>query len=200
MFNTPAFSLVLFSGLRELGEILLLVGLGGEVALLILKITNGRWEKRLAITFAVLVMVGCGLEWWADSPRSLSAASQQRLTKALKVHHGTPFDFSVGLDPEAVDLMEDIGQALEAAGWSRQPAANRSGYLPPGKPPVGLVVLKGVEVHVTKSRHPDWGADGKPGAALLKALRNEGLTAFGKEVPDDYETGDAIHIMVGAKP
>ncbi|CEJ11470.1 hypothetical protein BN1110_01762 [bacterium YEK0313] len=200
MFNTPAFSMILFSGLRQLGEILLLIGLSGEVALLILKITKGSWEKGLGITFAVLVLLGCGLEWWADSPRTLSAASQQRLTQTLTPYHGTPFDFSVELDPEAVSLMEMIGSALEAAGWKRQAVAHGHGYVPPGKPTAGLAVLRGVEVHVTQARMAEWGADGRPGAALLQALRNEGLTAVFKVIPDHHEGGGAIHIMVGAKP
>jgi len=200
MLNTPAFAAVLFSTLRQIGEILLLIGLSGEVALLVLKITKGAWEKGLAITFAVLVLIGCGLEWWADSPRTLSVASRQRLANALRDYQGTPFDFSVELDPEAVDLMETIGQALGDAGWKRQAVAQGHGFVPPGQPASGLIVLKGIEVQITHSRQAEWAADGKPGAALLRAMRNEGLTAVAKEVPDQHQSGGAIHIMVGAKP
>jgi len=71
MLNTAAFSLVLFSSLRQIGEILLLIGLSGEVALLVLGISKGAWERGLAVTFAVLVLVGCALEYWADSPRTI---------------------------------------------------------------------------------------------------------------------------------
>lgn len=200
MLNTPAFAFVLFSGLRQLGEILLLVGLSGEVALLVIKVTKGAWEKRLAVTFAALVLSGCALTWWADSPRTLSAGSQQRLAGALKEYRGTPFDFSIGLDPEAVSLMEEIANALDAAGWKRQAVTQGQGYVPPGKPAAGLVVLKGVEVQITDSRQAEWGAAEKPGAMLLKALRHEGLTAFARQVPDDHESSGAIHIKIGAKP
>ncbi|MGY4313260.1 hypothetical protein [Bradyrhizobium sp. JR3.5] len=200
MLHTEAFSLVLFSWLRQIGEILLLIGLSGEVALLVLGISKGAWERGLAITFAVLVLLGCGLEYWADSPRSFGPASQQRLADALKEFRGTPFDFSVELDPEAVTLMEDVGAALDAAGWKRQAVAQGSGYIPPGKPAAGIVVLKGVEVQIVESRQSDWGAAGKPAAVLLHAMRNEGLTAFAKQIPNNQESPDAIHIKIGAKP
>ncbi|MDI4238150.1 MULTISPECIES: hypothetical protein [unclassified Bradyrhizobium] len=200
MLNTAAFSLVLFSWLKEIGEILLLVGLSGEVALLVLGISKGAWERGLAITFAALVLVGVALEYWADSPRRFGPASQQRIAGALKEFRGTPFDFSVELDPEAVALMEDVGKALDAAGWKRQAVAQGSGYIPPGKPAAGIVVFKGVEVQIAESRHSDWGAAGKPAAVLLHAMRNEGLTAIVKQVPDNQESTDAIHIKIGAKP
>jgi hypothetical protein len=200
MLNTAAFSLVLFSWLRQIGEVLLLIGLSGEVALLVLKISKGAWERGLAIAFAVLVLIGCGLEYWADSPREIGPASQQRVANTLKEFSGTSFDFSVELDPEAVGLMEDIGNALDAAGWKRQAVARGSGYVPPGEPAAGIVVLKGLEVQIADSRQSDWGAPGKPAAVLLQALRNEGLTAFVKQVPDNYESANAIHIKVGAKP
>jgi hypothetical protein len=200
MLNTAAFSLVLFSWLRHLGEIVLLIGLSGEVALLVLKISKGNWEHRLAITFAVFVLVGCALEFWANSPRTIGPASQQRLANTLKEFRGTPFDFSVNLDPEAVALMEDVGKALDVAGWKRQAVENGSGYIQPGKPVAGIAVFSGLEVQIADSRQSDWGAAGKPGAALLRALRNEGLTAFAKQVPDDEESANAIHIKIGAKP
>ncbi len=200
MLHTPVFSLVLFSVMRQIGEILLLIGLSGEVALLVIRISKGAWEKGLAITFAILVLIGCGLEYWADSPRTFGPASQQRVADALKESHGTPFDFSVELDPESVGLMEDIAQALDSAGWKRQAVAHGHGYVPPGKPAAGLVVLKGLEVQVADSRQADWGAPGKPAATLLHALRNEGLTAIAKQVPDNQESAHAIHIKIGAKP
>ncbi len=200
MLHTEAFSLVLFSWLREIGAILLLIGLSGEVALLVLGISKGAWERGLAIAFAAFVLVGCGLEYWADSPRTFGPASQQRFVDALKQFRGTPFDFSVELDPEAVALMEDLGKALNAAGWKRQAVAQGSGYVPPGEPAAGIVVFKGVEVQIAESRQSDWGAAGKPAAVLLQAMRNEGLTAIAKQVPDNQESTDAIHIKIGAKP
>ena len=200
MLHTSAFSLVLFSWLRQIGEIFLLVGLSGEVALLVFGISKGAWERGLAITFAAFVLVGCGLAYWADSPRTLGPAPQQRIADALKKFRGMPFDFSVGLDPESVALMEDIAEALEAAGWNRQAVAQGFGYIPPGKPAAGIVVMKGVEVQITESRQSDWGAADKPAAVLLNAMRNEGLTAFAKLVPDSQESPDAIHIKIGAKP
>jgi len=200
MLNTPAFSLVMFSWLREIGEILLLIGLSGEVALLVLKISKGTWERGLAIAFAVLVLAGVALTYWADSPRTIGPASQQRIADALREFRGTPFDFSVNLDPEAVALMGDIGKALHAAGWTRQAVANGSGYVPPGEPAAGIAVFKGFEVEIADSRQSDWGAAGKPANVLLRALRNEGLTAFAKQVPDNQASADAIHIKIGAKP
>jgi hypothetical protein len=185
---------------KEIGEILLLIGLSGEVALLVLGISKGAWERGLAITFAALVLVGVALAYWADSPRTFGPASQQRIANALKEFRGTPFDFSVELDPEAVALMEDVGKALDVAGWKRQAVAQGSGYIPPGKPAAGIVVFKGVEVQIAESRHSDWGAEGKPAAVLLRAMRNEGLTAIVKQVPDNQESADAIHIKIGAKP
>jgi hypothetical protein len=200
MLNTAAFSLVLFSWLRHIGEILLLIGLSGEVALLVIKISKGAWERGLAIAFAALVLIGCTLTFWADSPRTIGPASQRRVADAVKLFSGTPFDFSVELDAESVALMEDIGKALDASGWKRQAVAGGSGYVPPGQPAAGIVVLKGVEVQIAESRQPDWGTPGKPAAVLLQALRNEGLTVFLKPVPDNYESAGAIHIKIGEKP
>jgi hypothetical protein len=200
MLHAPAFSLVLFSWLREIGEILLLIGLSGEVAILVVKISKGAWERRLAIAFAVFVLAGVALAYWADSPRTIGPAPQQRIADALKAFPGTPFDFSVNLDPEAVALMGDIGKALHAAGWKRQAVANGSGYVPPGEPAAGIAVFKGFEVEIAESRQSDWGAAGKPANVLLRALRNEGLTAFAKQIPDNEANADTIHIRIGAKP
>ena len=200
MLHNAAFSLVLFSWLKEIGEIILLIGLSGEVAILVLGLSKGAWERGLGVLFAVLVLVGVGLAYWADSPRTIGPKSQQRIAEAIKPFADTPFDFSVELDPESVDLMESIGSALEKAGWHRQAVAQGFGYIPPGKTVAGIAVLKGVEIQIAESRRQDWGEPGKAAAVLLRALRNEGLTAFLKLVPDVQESKDAIHIKVGAKP
>ena len=75
MLHTAAFSLVLFSWLGEIGEILLLICLSGEVALLVLEIFKGRLERR-TIAFAVLVLLGCSLERADRSQRALLRVRQ----------------------------------------------------------------------------------------------------------------------------
>jgi hypothetical protein len=107
-------SLVPPSFVKEVGSLLLLIGLSGDVAIVVVRVSRKVLEKGLAVIFSVLVLAGVGLEWLADQPRSIN---ETRVTNEVKQFAGTPFDFSVNLDPESVDLMESIGRALTAAGW-----------------------------------------------------------------------------------
>ena len=193
-------SLIPASVLKEVGSLLLLIGLSGEVAIVVLRISKKILEKGLAITFGVFVLAGVGLEYIADRPRRLDIAAQHRLTDVLKKFPETPFDFSVELDPESVSLMETIAHALIAAGWKRQPIASGFGYITPGEPAAGIVAFAGVEIQITDSRQAQWGQDGQAATVLWHTLQREGLTATAKHVPDNQETPTAIHIKIGAKP
>jgi hypothetical protein len=189
-------SLIPSSVFKEIGSLLLLIGLSGEVAVAVVKISRKRLEKSLAVVFALLVLIGVGLEYWADRPRQID---ETRLVEALKIFPNTPFDFSVELDPESVALMQSIGRALDKAGWKQQPASG-GGYTVPGRPSAGIIVWQGIEMQITDSRQADWGELGKPGSTLWHALQREGLTTAAKHVPDGQETPSAIHIKIGAKP
>jgi hypothetical protein len=148
----------------------------------------------------VFVLVGVGLEYIAERPRTLDIAAQRRLTDALRKFPGTPFDLSVELDPESVSPTESIASALIAAGWNRQPIALGFGYATPGKPVAGIVAFAGLEIQIKDSRQPQWGQDGQAATILWHTLQREGLTTTAKHVPDNQGTPTAIHIKIETKP
>ena len=193
-------SLIPPSIVKETGYLLLLIGLSGEVAVVVVRISKRTLEKGLAVTFGLLVLAGVGLEYIADRPRALDMSAQQRIADALKGFSGTPFDFSVELDPESVSLMESIASALVSAGWNRQGFGSGFGFTNPGKPVAGIVVFSGLEIQITQSRRSQWGMEGQAATVLWHALQKERLTTTAKFVPNDQESPDAIHIKIGLKP
>jgi hypothetical protein len=194
------FSLIPPSILKDIGTILLLIGLSGEVAILVVRISKQTFERRLALIFAAVVLMGVGLEFIADRPRTLDVEAQKRLSENLKRFAGTPFDFLVQLDPESVALMESLADALTAAGWIRKPVAGGFGFRSPGKPVAGVTAFAGLEIQITDSKQSQWGLDQQAATVLWHSLQRERLTVSAKHFADDQETPDAIHIKVGAKP
>ena len=191
-------SLIPPSTVKGIGTYLLLIGLAGDVAL----VAVHKWkalERWMSLVFTLIILLGVWLEYVGDRPRALSAAGQERITVAAKAFAGTPYDFMVQLDPEALDLMESIGSALDAAGWVRKPAPGL-GFIIPGKPTAGITAFAGLEIQITDSKQAEWGANGKAATILWHALQQERLTTTAKHVPDNQERSDAIHIKVGSKP
>jgi hypothetical protein len=74
-------SLIPPSLLKEIGTILLLIGLSGEVAILVVHFSRAAFERRLAFIFAAVVLIGVGLEFIGDRPRTLDVEAQNACLK-----------------------------------------------------------------------------------------------------------------------
>lgn len=146
----------------------------------------------------------------AITPRQIDDAHFAALVSAIAPFPKTPVDLALTRDPESGELLVRISDALIAAKWTIQ-AWQGSGFglqssARPELPALGEVTGRGVQVSISTT---DQKAFGKPGDALISALRSAGIetTAFvipdknpdGKPNPQAVKLG-AIHLVVGAKP
>lgn len=132
------------------------------------------------------------------APRVISAEAREQMVPKLRPFAGSPFNFSVQVDQESVDLMEQIASVLAAAGWERRATAANVTYMPPGGlPHAGVSAGRGVQIQISSTRNNDWA----PAViALRDALRGAGIETEGKSITDGTESPDAIHVYVGGKP
>lgn len=120
------------------------------------------------------------------------------LTEKLKPFSGTPYDFSLEVEPEPLALMDKLAAVLDAAGWQRQGCEGQGViFNEPGRPPACLIGLSGIAIHIDNSRTADW----EPAVlALLNGLKAEGIEADALRITDNSETPKAVHIKIGTKP
>ena len=132
------------------------------------------------------------------TPRSLTTEQQKRLAVKLKEFEGTPFDFFVHTDPEAIDLMWQIADVLKVSGWIHHPVTSLAVvYRVHGKPEAGIVSFTGLEIQIDESRRADWE---RAVLALETGLKAEGIITKAIALTDKTESPNAIHIKVGKKP
>lgn len=138
-------------------------------------------------------------------PRALSPAQQSAIANLLRAYSGTHFDFSViPSDPEALNLLAQIGTTLEGANWTWVEYNHPTGpfmtvYRIANKPNVGQA---GVSVGVRVTMHSDHRSEFFTAAeALAASLHLQGLVVtFDDAAGDDIPNHDTIHIIVGKKP
>lgn len=124
----------------------------------------------------------------------LDAAGQARVIQRIAPYRNTPFD--LGANPSEVLFMEVVDGLLGAAGWTRQ--------IPKSDNPLFNLLLNnkarinyvsGVYVEFAQSRDKDF----RPAAAaLVEALRAEGIPAQGQISPAEKDTS-AIHVVIGSR-
>lgn len=132
------------------------------------------------------------------TPRSLSVEKRSRIATILRPLGPVPFDFALQLDSESEQLMKDIGDALEFAGWIWQSHLSPIGFNAVGKPKAGIVAYAGLCIQITESRRLDWSMAVNALRAVLEA--EDISVTLHQAVPDEQDTPNAIHITVGKKP
>jgi hypothetical protein len=131
------------------------------------------------------------------SPRQLNGSQQSQIAKAASAFPDTPYNFSISMEKESIDLMEQIAFALNAGKWRRVATKAEVVHRPPtGAPEVALSLGKGIMIQVADERRNDLGPAAK---AILDVLKLAGLEADGHIMPPKREMADAVHIYIGSK-
>ena len=131
------------------------------------------------------------------APRTITPEHLAAIADASRPSSGVPYDFSIEVSQECIDLMEQIASALNTAGWTRRPFEAVVQYNHPGAPPAGISASTGVTIQISSEKTEDWGA---AVVALKDALAAAGIAVAAKQVDDGTEKPNAIHIYIGKKP
>jgi hypothetical protein len=174
-------SLDIYQFVRHIGEIILVLGLLGDLFALIFLRGRDRSEKRLGVAATVVVILGVIIESWAGArgddvvrqmraPRSLSESKQKMIAATLKpfgTHECVFYEVS-DVDPEIAGITVDLSKACAFANW-------KSGFetYPPNPPMWLRAPGRGILILVSP------GATDKtvlPAAEAFKVmLKSEGL-------------------------
>ena len=137
------------------------------------------------------------------TPRVLSPAQIDALKKELKDFPNTPFDLAVTDDPDARNLVMQIGELLKDAGWSWKAASNMGNavvFTMKDRPQVAVVSAYGLSIELAISVKPTLE---KPAVTLLNGLLRSGIKATATAAPDDKFLSEMdknnIHIFVGKR-
>lgn len=130
------------------------------------------------------------------TPRNLTLEQQGRISAAIGIFPGTPYDLWVSSDSDSVSLMQQIDAALHKAKWENHPAgdiqfANKA----------GIITGAGVSVHFPQEMGDKLAGPALVLSAALKAAGIPQQTVY-SDGPD-YEKGmdrTRIHVWVGSKP
>jgi hypothetical protein len=132
------------------------------------------------------------------APRVISEEHVAAIIEATSPFAGTPFILLIQPDPEPMELMNQVSDALVAAGWNWLPWSQAIAFLRPGKQPVGMMTGSGICLQIASSQTADWQA---PTLALANALAAAGLEDVAAQAMDDGSVPPtAIHIRIGRKP
>jgi hypothetical protein len=132
------------------------------------------------------------------TPRAISAEHASAITDAISPFAGTPFILLIQPEPEPLSLMNQICDALVAAGWNWLGSGHLIAFNRPGKPSVGMMTGSGILLQLASSKKDAWEA---PILALANALVATGLEGVQATEVDDGSVPDtAIHIRIGRKP
>jgi len=138
-------ALTWYQHLRRIGEAILVAGLIGDLGVLMLLHERDKAERRWNIVFAILLILGVGIENFAGgrgddvvrqmrAPRSLAEAQREAIAEKLKIfgaHEAVFYEVS-DVDPEVAGITVDLSKACASAGW-------KSGFESwPPTPPVWL--------------------------------------------------------------
>jgi hypothetical protein len=134
------------------------------------------------------------------APRKLTPEQQSQVVTKIKFFSATPFEMTLFDDPEAIDLVLQIEDVLNSAGWTEQSwsGAGSINFTRPQKPTVGLNSMTGLFVQADASRASDLGA---AAVALASALKDAGLAATSQvgQMPEGMNKS-AVQIQIGKKP
>jgi hypothetical protein len=132
------------------------------------------------------------------TPRTLTPERRERMTEVLKSFAGTPFDFAVQPEPEPVALMDQIADALVAAGWIWQPSGGSGmALVRHGKPQASMTTATGLSIAIDDTRCSDWD---KAVLALQAQLVESNIDAAAASLTTKgVVTATAVHIKIGRK-
>ncbi len=182
LFSDPSF-------LSSVGQVLLVLGVVGQVSLFFFPAGRRFLERSLGVIFTVVAIGGVGLAWRAqdlrDADRDLTPAQQTALGAALGQFPGVKYEVLTSrADPEAHALALKIADAVKA-GSGAMPSF--SDALP--SPPPGVVL-------VLRARDAD------PGRAFVDTVGRVLMAARIAVISDKaIDVGDnTVRIVVGGKP
>ena len=133
------------------------------------------------------------------TPRSLTEEQRKRIASKLKSFPPMEFDVALTDLPDPQDLLPQLENALEMAGWTEVDWKGGSiAFVRPPRRTAGLVTLTGVVIQMHKEQVGKFGA---AAVALAQALNAEGIDAKAEPgVGPKNDNANAIHILIGEKP
>lgn len=201
---------------------LLMIGLAGEFALIIISIRRHRLETRLAAFFTALVAVGVYVGHVGDDAifervsrraldleqelktyrqdRILNSTQRLSVTNATRKFPGLTFDAGVANnDPEYTKLVDHIAAALIAAGWTHVSWQGAAPTINPldGSQRLGRVPVVGVVIEVHPNQRPELFEAAKELSSVLTSEKIEATANVG--VTAGAANANAIHVMVGRR-
>jgi hypothetical protein len=181
LFSDPSF-------LSSLGQLLVVLGLVGQVSLFFFPAARRFLERSLGVIFTVVALGGIGLTWRAqdlrDAHRDLTPVQQAALSGAISQFPNVKYEvFAAGDDKEARALAAKIIDAVKTG----------SGAAPPldelRSPPIGVVLI----VRAKDTEFARQFAD-RVGRVLMDAR-----IAVMRDKEEDLDDR-TVRIVVGGKP
>jgi hypothetical protein len=181
LFSDPSF-------LSSVGQLLVVLGLVGQVSLFFFPAARRLLERSLGVLFTVVAIGGVGLTWRAqdvrDADRDLTPVQQAALSTALSQFPAVKFEvFAAGDDKEARALAAKIIDALKAATGAAPPIDDLR------LPPLGVVLVMRAKDTEFAHRFAD-----RVGRVLMEA-RIAVMRDKAEEMDDE-----TVRIVVGGKP
>jgi hypothetical protein len=133
------------------------------------------------------------------APRRILPEQQKEISGSLKNLAKPSFAFTIVPAPESARLMLDIGNALEAAGWTWVEFPHGVVYPIADKPAVNTnfaLTATDVGIQVPVQHQADWNAAATTLERGLNSVPGITATVFSRT----YATFDGVLIYVGAKP
>jgi hypothetical protein len=181
LFSDPSF-------LSSVGQLLVVLGLVGQVSLFFFPAARRLLERSLGVIFTVVAIGGVGLTWRAqdvrDADRNLTPVQQAALSKAIGQFPSVKFEvFAAGDDKEARALALKIIEAVKAGTGAAPPIDDLR------SPPLGVVLI----VRAKETEFARQFAD-RVGRVLMEA-RIAVMRDKAEELDDQ-----TVRIVVGGKP
>jgi hypothetical protein len=134
------------------------------------------------------------------APRKLTPEQSERITESVKKWSGTKFTLAVFDDPEPIELMAQIENALNSAGWIEDGWKGGGAIVlsRPGRPNVGFSRVQGLFIQADGSHAAEFGWQV---GTLASALTAEGIAVtpeIGHMSPNT--NNEVIQIQIGKKP
>jgi hypothetical protein len=176
------------SFLSSVGQLLVVLGLVGQVSLFFFPAARRMLERSLGVIFTVVAIGGVGLTWRAqdvrDADRDLTPLQQAALSKAIGQFPAVKFEvFAAGDDKEARALAAKIIDAVKAGTGAAPPIDDLR------SPPIGVVLVMRAKETEFARRFAD-----RVGRVLMEARI---AVMRDKEQDLDEQT---VRIIVGGKP
>ena len=181
LFSDPSF-------LSSVGQVLLVLGVVGQVSLFFFPEGRRILERSLGVFFTVVAIGGVGLTWRAqdlrDADRNLTPLQQAALGNAISEFPTVKYEvFAAGDDKEARALALKIIDAVKAGGGAAPPLEELR------SPPLGVVLV----MRVTDTEFARRFAD-RVGRVLMEArvaVMRDKAGELGEQT---------VRIVVGGKP